>query len=635
MASRDARDRDVRRTVEGRARRAAEARAERTSEDERRRRGIVHTPPELARFCARVTDAALRRLGRPGGLSDPDVVLLDPASGPGAFLAAALRVASPGAPRDALGLEVDPDAAESARAVLAPAASAAGWPLRIEVRDTLADLAAVTESLPRDATVAILGNPPWSGRSATRGDAASDALLEPFRRDGSGALLTERKLGVLSDEYVRFWAWAAAVARDAPGGAVVTLVTNGSYLDGPVHRGMRAALRRWFGRLDVLDLGGSALIARRGGSDGNVFGVRPPVAVACASRAAAGPGAGGARVRYGALRGSRDDKLERLGRAAGFRGLGLTRIRPRAPLHLFVPTPPREPAYRGWPSVTELFPFHREGLQSNRDAFCVDVDRDALAARVRAFAQGRSGPWPGRVDRPSRHYDPARARLALERALAADPRAERVLHRLAYRPLDHRWVLNVTPVCHRPRPALARALRHGGPCLVTVRKDRGERPWAHVALVRHLPDNCWLSARSSCRTRAFPAFGPDGAPNVGAGAGRLCGRLDAGPTADALIRYAAGVLAGERYRRRFDGHLRLDYPRVPPPPDAGIFRRAVDAGLALEEALAHAEGPAVNRERPLALGHHDLRGRPGGRRLADALARCDAAAAAVLDAHRV
>src|SRR5690606_21336320 len=127
----------------------------------------------------------------------------------------------------------------------------------------------------------VLGNPPWAAKSGSAARAASDALLADFRRDERGAPLDQRKLGVLPDDYVRFLRWGAEVVRRAPGGGALAMVTNGSYLDGAVHRGVRAALLRWFAWVDIIDLGGSALLAREPGSapDQNVFGVRPGPAV--------------------------------------------------------------------------------------------------------------------------------------------------------------------------------------------------------------------------------------------------------------------------------------------------------------------------------------------------------------------
>ncbi len=123
----------------------------------------------------------------------------------------------------------------------------------------------------------------WGGVGRARGwggAAGRTALLGRVRADvrvevGGKTPLQERKVGVLSDVYVRFLRWAFEGLRRAPSGGVLGLVTNASFLDGPVHRGMRAAMGRWSEAIEVFDFGGSALTARDTKVDDNVFGVRP------------------------------------------------------------------------------------------------------------------------------------------------------------------------------------------------------------------------------------------------------------------------------------------------------------------------------------------------------------------------
>ena len=54
----------------------------RERDGERRLRGVVHTPSELARAMAERAHAALVGLGAAGGLADPSVHLVDPSCGP-------------------------------------------------------------------------------------------------------------------------------------------------------------------------------------------------------------------------------------------------------------------------------------------------------------------------------------------------------------------------------------------------------------------------------------------------------------------------------------------------------------------------------------------------------------------------
>lgn len=555
--------------------RAARLRDERLSTADRRRRGVVHTPPEVARFVARRVRARLAEF------EDTRVTFVDPACGPGVFLAACMDEI-PG-PHRAIGYDVDGRALEDAEALLRPFADARGWSLTLEERETL------SSPLDVGGPVVVIGNPPWAGRSANLEAGYTEALLDDFRREPDGSKLRELKVGVLSDDYVRFFRWACEGAR-RPGGGIVAFVTNASFLDGPVHRGMRAALMRWFSSVEIIDLGGSALIARAGDRDDNVFGVRPGVAITVAERPADHREIDeGARVAYASSRGSRAEKLEALGA-----GLEARELSPRAPLLRFVPTVYSE-VYESWPSLAELMPFHREGIQTNRDAFCVDDDRARLRERVEAFARGEAREWPGRAGEARRHYDPDAARAALRAELEA---GVELIQRLAYRPFDDRHFVATRRICHRSRPALREAMERSELALLTVRKDRGERAWMHFAVSRHVPESCYLSSRSSCRTRAFPTHRPDGSSNVDAEAVRAwCGRalepID-------LVRYALCVFASEAYRERFGDALRADYPRLPPPPDEATLRACVEAGRSIERAFLE---PVEERSREIDIGH--------------------------------
>lgn len=571
--------------------RAAAERDARVSAGERRRRGVVHTPSTVARFMARcIAD-------RPG-------TIVDPACGPGVFLAACMEELA--SPRRAIGMDVDREAIDDARAILGPTASRRGWTLTLETRDTLSSpLADVRGPL------IVIGNPPWAGRSANRDASYTDALLDDFRRDARGEPLGERKIGVLSDDYVRFFRWACEALRRPEGGALA-FVTNASFLDGPVHRGMRARLLRWFESVDVIELGGSALVARRGDRDENVFGVRPAAAITIAIRPPDHDEVlADARVTHVSLRGSRAQKLAQL---AGT--IELAAIVPRPPLLRFVPTS-RSRAYDTWPSLPELMPFHREGLQTNRDAFCVDVDQGRLRERLDAFSRGVAREWPGRAGTRSPHYDPAQAQRALAAALGAAVPAVRLV---AYRPFDDRFVCIVSKVCHRPRKALLLAMDRSSVALLTVRKDRGEQPWAHFGVTEHAVDNCYLSARSSCRTRAFPTHRPDGVPNLGAATYRS--RFTDDPRA--LVRYVLAVLASPAYRSRFDDALRADYPRIPVPPSREAFDRCAKAGEVVERAFLRPRlAPGE-----FTLGHHRL---ARAAALRDAVDAADAAVVPLLE----
>lgn len=598
-------------TVEKAAARAARSRDASLEgrPDFQRTRGIVHTPTALARFVASEADGRLRRaFSMRSGLADERVSIVDPASGPGAFLAACLTVAGRrrSSPAGVWGMDLDSDALIEARAVLERPASRAGWRLALEERDTLSSWVGDDEAPPLE-TVVVIGNPPWAGRSANRGAARVGALLEDFRRDEEGVRLRERKLGVLSDDYVRFLRWGSEIVRRAPGGGVLAMVTNGSFLDGPVHRGMRAALMRWFTAIDVLDLGGNALVARDGGRDDNVFGVRPSVAVTIAHRLPAhDEQAGRGRVRFARVRGSAEAKLRSLESAPAY-----ATIEPRSPHWNFAGgRPARWDAALNWVGLEEAMPFHAEGVQTNRDAAVVAPDSATLLSRLEAFASGAEDPALASVRRPRAHYDPEAARRAVAAALETDPegRLSSTLRPLAYRPFDERVFAPIVPFCHRPRPKLLAAMDASAWALLTVRKDRGERPWVHFGATRAVPDNCWLSNRSSCRTRAFPMRRPDGSANLSpVVAGRFEAALGVEVGVEDFAHFALAILASASYREAYDAALKLDYPRIPIPTDADLFERFVQVGVRLREAF---DAPLSEEGARMTLGHSALQGIP-------------------------
>jgi len=554
---------------------AGRARDGKLSRSTKRANGIVHTPAELARWALSHVDGMLRsELGCAEGVGSSRVALLDPAVGPGIWLAAALDLMTPqGASRPAvLGFDTDASAISTARELFDAKTRRALVDLTFHHGNTLEVADPWGEGL-RDRVRVIVGNPPWAARSKSRGLTLSDDWLVEFRSDASGVSLGERRTGVLSDDYVRFFRWALEQARTSEQGAIVCLATNSSYLDGPIHRGMRAALLHAFDHIEVLDLGGNALCGGDGEPDENVFGVRVGGALTLALRRPR-PCTRTARVSYTRLRGSRASKLATLADDALTMGQAFV---PGAPYYRFVPTSLPQGLARASFSLDEAFPFHREGVQTNRDALVTDSDRGRLWERLRALSAAEAR-LPG-----APHLATPRARVALERAVQAGPDA--CLRPFAYRPLDARYVFALAPFCHRPRPDLAQAVAHSSLCLLSARKDRGGGAWNLFGVSHGLADGCYLSTRSSCRTRVFPSHDPQGAPNLEPRLGAILSeRAGADVSSQDLIHYALGVLASESFRREHDRELHLDYPRLPHPSNAEDFARTVSAGASWARA---------------------------------------------------
>lgn len=631
----------------------ARARDRGVGRDQRRVHGIVHTPPLLARAVLWGLHGRLRRAGFARGLFSPAVTVVDPACGPGAFVAGLLALAAEQgqAPGVCWALDSDGDSVRAVAALCEAPASDVGCRLNVIQVDSL------TFRLPPPrGPLVVLGNPPWAVAAARPPSAELARLLEDYRRDEHGRRLLERKLGVLSDAYVRFFRRAAGWVEVSRFGGGLGLITNGSFLDGPVHRGMRRTLLQQFDEVDVVDLGGSALLSRpQGGEaearDENVFGVRPAVAVTWAVRRAQAdssePRVTLGQLRSVALRGRREAKVLALLQHAHLQPprAAMTEVAPLEvgpPLYLFVRKgAPGSRTYRDAISLAEAMPFHREGVQTNRDSAVVAQEPSQLLSRMRRFAAGPSGDLDlAPLERRLQHYDPERAREQMREALAVDPEGQlgRWLKPLAYRPFRLGYFVALPSLCHRPRPDLLAAMAVSPWALLSVRKDRGTAPYHHVAVVPVVADSSYLSARSSCRTRVFPLCTPAGDSNVdpqllGAWAGRV-GRAVAGSD---FVDYTLSLLHSPRFTAAFAAPLRLDYARIPAPSDPELFASRVALGAALRGAYldcVHAateEGTKAG-EPALAVGHRRYPRRGGLRCLARGLRRVQAADGELPDA---
>ena len=243
----------------------------------RKKLGVWYTPPEVVRYMVGRVDRLLReRFGRPDGLADKDVYVLDPCCGTGAFLVEVLEtirrtLTAKGegamvagelrraATNRVLGFEILPAPFVVAHLQIglflqshgAPLSDKRGHQQRAAVYLTNAltgwdglDQVATTKVFPEFAQerdhaawikreaplLVVLGNPPYNGFAGLPAD--EDAgLVEPYRTASSSGQ-------GLNDLYVRFLRVAErAICDGRDGQGLVCYITNYSWLDGSSHGG--------------------------------------------------------------------------------------------------------------------------------------------------------------------------------------------------------------------------------------------------------------------------------------------------------------------------------------------------------------------------------------------------------------
>lgn len=578
--------------------------------DLRRQRGVYYTPPELVSWVVRSVHRLLRtRLGWRDGLADPRVSLLDPAAGTLTFVVEAIRRAVDEVRSTAGGGVVPALVSDhllhhfhAFELMMAPYAighlkmslllEELGRPLRDGERvafyltDTL-DMKDLEQSpipgvaaLARESHLAgrikkeeritvVLGNPPWSGRSANPGPAP----------DGYG-----RESKWLRNDYLKLLRFAQAKVEQA-GEGIVALVTDHGYLDNPTFRGVRQSLLRTFDELYLLDLHGNGKRKERtpdGARDANVFAdVWQGAAVAVLVKKPGLP----RRVLRADLWGSRATKLQWL-EEHDVETTDWREIDPRGPAFLFAPRDAAlEREYGRGVRLPEVFPAHSVGIVTGRDAFALDIDREDLKRRIGRLRsetvsdEAMQGEWGVT----------AKGRCSLveaRREIRKDPEWEAKLLPILFRPFDKRTIFYAGYVVERPREKVLKHMLPPGSLGLVAPRQHKEEPGALVAgtLVAH------KAVSAFDINSVFPLYlhsegglyGAERKPNLDRAFLRLlAGRLGEEPSPELVLQYVYAALYSPPYRRRYAALLRADFPRVPLPPDRGAFLELAGLGAVL------------------------------------------------------
>ena len=123
----------------------------------------------------------------------------------------------------------------------------------------------------------VVGNPPYSVSSQNKTGFISEDKLNLYKT----AVKSEKNIQPLSDDYIKFIRFAHWKMEKLEKG-VVGIITNNSFLDGLIHRGMREELLKEFDEIYIVNLHGNSRIGEKsadGSKDENVFEIMQGVAI--------------------------------------------------------------------------------------------------------------------------------------------------------------------------------------------------------------------------------------------------------------------------------------------------------------------------------------------------------------------
>lgn len=476
----------------------------------------------------------------------------------------------------------------------------------------------IKRSLP---ILVVLGNPPYSGHSPNKGPWITK-LISDYAEERPGVPKPAQGKWLQDDyiKFIRFGEWRI----ERTGAGVLAFITNHSYLDSPTFAGMRSHLTETFSDIYILDLHGNAKKGERapdGSRDENVFDIQQGVAISIFVKE---PGkAGPARVHHADLFGMRREKYDWLERH-DLQETDWTLVKPDAPFYLFVPQDLdlRNEFQRGW-SVAEIMNENGKpapGLVTTHDQFAISWSEAEARSKVADFLsttderQARTR-WK-LCSQNQWDYD------AAKEALSKNEWDDKV-GPLLYRPFDVRWTVFDSNVAVHRRERVTGQLRAGpNLALITSKLTKGE-PFAHVQASRVPSEAICMSSKTSNNGFVFPLYlYPEGSgkqrrlllegettgrrPNLSQSfidqitpkldlefIGDGSGDLDRTFGPEDIFAYIYAILHTPGYRQRYVQQLRLDFPRIPLPPDLNFFADMVIRGRQLVELHLLDQVPAT------------------------------------------
>lgn len=476
--------------------------------------GVWYTPPEIVKYQVARVDTVLREeLDLPDGLADPNVIVLDPCCGTGAYLLEVLRCIEKTSREkhdDALvgwdvknaamsrvfgfeilpapfviahmqiglllqqtGLPLSLEKAERAGVYLTNALT--GWEPPKEPKNLLfpelqAERDAAEQVKYAKKILVVLGNPPYNAFAGVSPE-EEQGLVEPYKKDLNKPV-AQGGWGIkkfnLDDLYVRFFRLAERRITEMTGKGVVSFISNFSYLDDPSFVVMRQRFLAEFDKLWFDCMNGDSRetgkLTPEGKPDPSVFsteynreGIRVGTAVCVMVRKSARRKKPVVRFRHFWGADKRADLLASL----NVKRFASTydRTSPATSNRSSFCPESVEQHYLDWPSLLDLSaipPFN--GPVERRGGALVSIDAGPLEARLTAYfapkvSDAEVTALHGSLMMTGNRIVGPEARKKLLKEHVFDPR---LIVRYPFKPYDVRfaYLANIRPLFSEPSPQL-------------------------------------------------------------------------------------------------------------------------------------------------------------------------------------
>jgi predicted helicase len=439
----------------------------------------------------------------------------------------------------------------------------------------------------------ILGNPPYSGHSANKGDWIK-AQIENYKKV-DGKPLGEKNPKWLQDDYVKFIRFAQWKI-DQIGEGAIGFITNHSYLDNPTFRGMRQSLINSFDEIYVLDLHGNSLKKEKapdGSKDENVFDIQQGVAIALfikRKRAASSK-----TLMHAELWGLREQKYQWLIKH-DFKRTDWRELKHLSSFYLFVPRDEKlNKRFQSYLSIPAIFPLNSAGVVTARDHLTIHWNPHEVWTTVLNFSSldPETARQAYELGNDVRDW---KVKLAQEDLRSSGPSRENLVP-ILYRPFDIRstYYTGKSRGFHcMPRAEVMQHMLQKNLGFITVRKAPPNSLCNYFFVSEHMISNGAIRSDNQSIDTFFPLYRypesdkqdifskdktSERAPNL---APQLIEALNLAyerqPSPEDIFNYIYGIFYSNAYRKKYADFLKTDFPRIPFTKDYKLFEKLSEKG---------------------------------------------------------
>lgn len=473
----------------------------------------------------------------------------------------------------------------------------------------------------RDTPVmCIIGNPPYSGESANKGEWIMK-LMEDYKKEPGGKeKLNERNPKWINDDYVKFLRYGQHFI-EKNGSGVLAFINPHGFLDNPTFRGMRWNLLKTYDKIYTLDLHGNSKkkeTAPDGSADVNVFDIMQGVSINLFVKTGKKKSNELGKVFHFDLFGKREYKYDFL-------------IENSVSSILFKELPNVPPNYffvnkdfdeqnkfdKGF-SINKLFIVNGVGVTTAHDDFVLNVDKDKLLKSYQEFQTTERN-----SDLLHKKFN-VKKKEGWDILQGYDNIKNQDLHKyikeISYRPFDNRYIFYEDKLVWRTvRKVMTNFISRENVGLTLCKQFKTGDNYVHAFISNKIIESSYVSNRTSEITSTFPLYiypqintqqtidqTTERTPNLNAEivnqlAEKLGLRFTNEKEADEntfapidLLDYIYAVLHSPTYREKYKEFLKIDFPRVPYPKDNETFWQLVKLGGEIRQ-IHLLESPTVEQ----------------------------------------